>query len=236
MSGPALGVREPSERYFGQSQAPLLWGFGLLATAQGGVDSLRKLVMSMALQGRLVMPDHDEESANLLLDRIREARKASGPRRSISIAIPTAEQCRFALPIGWCWARLDQVANMRLGKMLDKAKNTGTSRPYLRNTNVQWHRFELDDIKNIRLEARELEEYRLVAGDLLVCEGGEPGRCAIWRNADLEMYFQKALHRVRPLGGVAPEFIQLCLTHDAAFGVLAATSPVPRLSTSPGRN
>ena len=110
---------------------------------------------------------------------------------------------------------------MRLGKMLDKAKNTGTPRPYLRNTNVQWHRFELDDINDIRLDAHELEEYRLVPGDLLVCEGGEPGRCAVWRGHGREMYFQKALHRIRALGGVLPEFIELCLTHDAVTGSLA---------------
>lgn len=61
-----------------------------------------------------------------------------------------------------------------------------------------------------------------MTGDLLVCEGGEPGRCAVWRGRDREMYFQKALHRIRPLGGVLPEFIALCLTHDAATGVLAS--------------
>ena len=216
-----LRVAEPSAKYIVEREVPLIRGFELMATAQGGVDDLRKLVLSLAVQGRLVRPEHAEESANLLLDRIQETRKASTPRRSASTAVPTAEQRRFALPSDWCWARLDQVANMRLGKMLDKAKNTGMFRPYLRNTNVQWHRFELDDIKDIRLEAHELEEYRLVTGDLLVCEGGEPGRCAIWRGHDREMYFQKALHRIRPLGGVFPEFIQLCLTHDAASGALA---------------
>ena len=217
-----LRAAEPSATYIVEREVALIHGFELLATAQGGVDTLRKLVLSLAVQGRLVRPEPAAESVSLLLDRIREARKTSNPRRSAFVAVPTAEQCRFALPSDWCWVRLDQVANMRLGKMLDKAKNTGTFRPYLRNTNVQWHRFELNDIKDIRLEAHELEEYRLVTGDLLVCEGGEPGRCAIWRGHDREMYFQKALHRIRPLGGVLPEFIQLCLTHDAATGVLAS--------------
>lgn len=141
-------VEEPSAKYAVQREAALDRGLELLATAPGGADSLRKLVWSMAVQGRLVRPEPSTESASLLLHRIREHRKAPAPgaRRSASAAVPTPEQCRFALPSDWCWARLDQVANMRLGKMLDKAKNTGTLRPYLRNTNVQWHRFELDDI------------------------------------------------------------------------------------------
>jgi len=104
--------------------------------------------------------------------------------------------------------------------MLDKAKNAGKPRPYIRNTNVQWGRFELDDLKLMRMEDSELAEFRLERGDLLTCEGGEAGRCAIW-NDDREMYFQKALHRVRPLRGVSAEFIALALECDAKSGRLA---------------
>lgn len=106
--------------------------------------------------------------------------------------------------------------------MLDKAKNRGLPRPYLRNTNVQWRRFELDDVKVMNLEQSELAEFRLVAGDLLICEGGEPGRCAIWRDCEREMYFQKALHRVRPRAGVSAEYIAIALESDAMSGALSA--------------
>jgi len=82
---------------------------------------------------------------------------------------------------------------MRLGKMLDKAKNTGQLRPYQRNTNVQWQRFDLSDLKEMRLEDNELDEYEVLPGDLLVCEGGEPGRCAIWNGEIEKIHFQKAL-------------------------------------------
>ncbi|MBL0710160.1 MAG: restriction endonuclease subunit S [Colwellia sp.] len=104
--------------------------------------------------------------------------------------------------------------------MLDKAKNTGNPLPYLRNTNVQWHRFELDDIKQMRIENNEKDEFRLEKGDLLICEGGEPGRCAIWQNNTSEMYFQKALHRARTLGTVLPEYLLQVLTIDAKNGTL----------------
>ncbi len=63
--------------------------------------------------------------------------------------------------------------------MLDKAKNKGMAKPYLRNTNVQWHRFEIEDIKLMKFEESKLNEFRVYPNDLLICEGGEPGRCAI---------------------------------------------------------
>ena len=104
--------------------------------------------------------------------------------------------------------------------MLDAAKNTGTAYPYLRNTNLQWRRFDLSDIKEIHLEPYELGEYRLLPGDLLICEGGEPGRCAIWLDSDTEMYFQKALHRVRPFGGVSSEYLAITFEADVRAGRL----------------
>jgi hypothetical protein len=92
------------------------------------------------------------------------------------------------------------VAKMR-ELVLDQRGNRGDLKPYLRNTNVQWMRFQLDDIKELRLAPEELEEFRLQPNDFLICEGGEPGRCAIWRDSHQEMYFQKAIHRVRPRKG-----------------------------------
>ena len=83
-------------------------------------------------------------------------------------------------------------------------------------------RFELDDLKEMRVEKREEGELRLRKGDLLICEGGEPGRCAIWEDQVEEMYFQKALHRVRPCSAILSEFLALHLQLDCQNGVLAA--------------
>ena len=106
--------------------------------------------------------------------------------------------------------------------MLDAQKNQGASKPYLRNTNVQWMRLILDNVKEMRIEAREEEELRLKHGDLLICEGGEPGRCAIWRDDVPEMYFQKALHRIRPCNAILSEFLALNLQIDCKNEVLSA--------------
>jgi type I restriction enzyme S subunit len=81
--------------------------------------------------------------------------------------------------------------------MLDKAKNKGTPRPYLRNINVRWFDFDLSDLLEMPFEDEELPEFSLRSGDVLICEGGEPGRAAVWDERASGVYFQKAIHRVR---------------------------------------
>ena len=93
----------------------------------------------------------------------------------------------------WQQRRLADVAEARLGKMLDQAKNFGEPTPYLRNVNVRWFAFDLSDIQLMRLAPEERSELDVCNGDLLVCEGGEPGRCAVWRDPDSNITFQKAL-------------------------------------------
>ena len=93
--------------------------------------------------------------------------------------------------------RLGEHVEACLGKMLDAQKNKGTPQPYLGNSNVRWGQFDLTDLAEMRFEPHEEERYSLLPGDLVVCEGGEPGRCAIW-TGPAGMKVQKALHRIRP--------------------------------------
>ena len=97
---------------------------------------------------------------------------------------------------GWQRKTVSDIAVHSLGKMLDKAKNKGEPRPYLRNLNVRWFDFDLSDVLEMRFLPEEVNKYTAVKGDVLICEGGYPGRAAIWEQ-DEPIYFQKALHRVR---------------------------------------
>ncbi|MGY1681987.1 hypothetical protein [Geodermatophilus sp. SYSU D01176] len=124
------------------------------------------------------------------------------------------------LPESWSWVPLAAVAESVLGKMLDKAKNKGESLAYLRNVNVRWRGFDLSDLKEMRFEAHEADRYGLVSGDVLVCEGGEPGRAAVWRETASNMRFQKALHRVRCDGALLPDWLVLVLQMHAQTGRL----------------
>ena len=113
------------------------------------------------------------------------------------------------------------VAVTRLGKMLDKAKNKGTPRRYLRNINVRWFDFDLSDLLEMRFEDSELSEFTLQFGDVLICEGGEPGRAAVWDGREDDIYFQKAIHRVRFLTIVDSGFFVKALRASADDGRLA---------------
>jgi type I restriction enzyme S subunit len=175
-------------------------------------SDLRKSILTLAVQGKLVPQDPNDEPAQETLRR--------GDVDLNRWAVPPDDE-RQTVPDSWTWLRFAGVGEQRLGKMLDAQKNRGELKPYLRNTNVQWMRFELDDIKDMRVEQREVEELRLKAGDLLICEGGEPGRCAIWRDEVGAMYFQKAIHRVRPCEAVVSEYLAMNLQIDCANGVLA---------------
>lgn len=97
----------------------------------------------------------------------------------------------------WPKVRLGDHVDSCLGKMLDKEKNRGEFFPYLGNKNVRWGSFDTDDLAQMRFEEHEHERYGLKYGDLVVCEGGEPGRCAIWKEKMPGMKIQKALHRIR---------------------------------------
>lgn len=93
-------------------------------------------------------------------------------------------------------ATIKSIAETRLGKMLDKEKNTGKARKYLRNINVRWFDFDLSDLLEMRIEDNEIDKYSIKKSDLVMCEGGEPGRCAVWKK-DQTIFYQKALHRIR---------------------------------------
>jgi type I restriction enzyme S subunit len=120
----------------------------------------------------------------------------------------------------WRTKVLSEIADSRLGKMLDQGKNTGQLTPYLRNVNVRWFSFDLEDIQEIRLADKEIIDLDVRFGDLLVCEGGEPGRCAVWRGEDSKYTFQKALHRVRTSKYLLADYLSFCLSNSANNGKL----------------
>lgn len=120
----------------------------------------------------------------------------------------------------WKPVKLHDVADLRLGKMLDQAKNIGEPSRYLRNINVRWFSFELGSLLFIRISKEERESLSLKNGDLLVCEGGEPGRCAVWLKDDSDIVFQKALHRIRPKKDVLSHWLSFKIKTDADSGQL----------------
>ena len=121
-----------------------------------------------------------------------------------------ADEVPFEIPESWEWVTLKMIAITKLGKTLDKTKNQGDYKPYLCSINVYWNGIDLTTVKEARFEENEISKYELKKGDLLICEGGDVGRSAIWEN-DQEMYYQNALHRVRFYGGINPYYFRLLM-------------------------
>lgn len=173
--------------------------------------------------------DKPLETADTLLKRIQQERaqryqqqlaewEASGkqgskPKAPKSLSPLTAEELAELpeLPEGWGWFSIGNICQEAvLGKMLDKEKNKGELKSYLRNINVRWSKFALDDLLEMRFEDFELTRYGLEDHDLVVCEGGEPGRCAVWRKEfGSGMQIQKALHRIRFTSSMNSSFVQM---------------------------
>jgi type I restriction enzyme S subunit len=97
--------------------------------------------------------------------------------------------------------------------MLDQNKNKGELLPYLANVNVRWGEFSMDGLRTMRFEPKERDRYGLKFGDIVMCEGGEPGRCAIWKNQVPGMMIQKALHRIRPSEVLDYRFLHYSFLH-----------------------
>jgi len=124
--------------------------------------------------------------------------------------------------VTWPVLPLGDVAETALGKMLDKGKPNGLPRvPYLRNINVQWGRINTNDLLTMELADVDRDRFAVREGDLLVCEGGEIGRSAIWHGRADYLAYQKALHRVRPGDRLDVSFLRYLLEYHAQTGALA---------------
>jgi type I restriction enzyme S subunit len=131
-----------------------------IADAPDAIARLRRFILDLAVRGKLVPQDANDDPAASALRRIKARSSADGA---------------FPLPATWAWIDVSTVADARLGKMLDKAKNKGLPHPYLRNINVRWFDFDLSDLLEMPFEDSELSEFMLRRGDVLICEGGSWG-------------------------------------------------------------
>lgn len=124
------------------------------------------------------------------------------------------------IPDDWGVSTVGGEFAVQLGKMLDVEKNVGMLKPFVGNKAVQWGRVDIRDLGQVRLSQADVLRYRLRRGDLLVCEGGEVGRAAIWQEPISECYYQKALHRLRPTRGYNVRLMLRVLQRASAIGLL----------------
>ncbi len=120
------------------------------------------------------------------------------------------------IPETWSVIYYEKAVDSRLGKMLDRSKNSGLSISYLGNINVRWFVFDLSNLQQILALGKEIADLSVKRGDVLICEGGEPGRAAIWTDeSERTIIYQKALHRARVSKHLMPEWLVFNLKNDA---------------------
>lgn len=119
----------------------------------------------------------------------------------------------------WDIKKLGDLCISDLGKTLNKSKDTGNSLPYLCSINIQWNYIDLSVKKEALFEENEINKYSVFKGDLLVCEGGDIGRAAIWKE-DYSMLYQNALHRIRFDKNIIAEYVLYFLWRLKQKGIL----------------
>lgn len=165
---------------------------------------------------------HSKNAKTVRSEQIRLLKKAKKPALVVASEIDE-EEIPFEIPENWCWCRFGDICIAQLGKTLDKVKNKGDEVPYLCSINVNWGKIDLEKVKTLKLEESEKQKYLLEKGDLLICEGGDVGRSAIW-NLDEIMYYQNALHRVRFFLNLNQKYFYYVLFQYKNLGFLDAVS------------
>ena len=183
-------------------------------------EQLKVSLYLLLFSGKLTEQLADDGTTKELLKRIEKKHPASKKAVRIiknesgdyyEVAGPKetciTDELLFDIPDNWAWVHLNEIAISGLGKTLNKSKDTGDIKQYLCSINVYWDGIHLDEIKEAKFSESDIEKYKLMKGDLLICEGGDAGRTAIWEYEN-EMYYQNALHRVRFWEGIDPYYFR----------------------------
>ena len=183
----------------------------------GLVNGATRQKLTQATMRKMLIPDLSKEQQLDIVNQLNRIVEIRNLRLKEIQKLDELIKARFVELFGdvvlndkhWETQEFSKVTDSRLGKMLDAKRQTGQSSfPYLANANVQWFRFEVDCLNEMDFNEAEQKEFALEEGDLLVCEGGEIGRCAIWHNQVQPCFFQKALHRVRcKQGTILPDYL-----------------------------
>ncbi|MBI3145537.1 MAG: restriction endonuclease subunit S, partial [Pseudogulbenkiania sp.] len=180
--------------------------FDTLFSTVDSINQLKQTLLQLAVMGKLVPQDPNDEPASVLLQKIAAEKEALVKSGKIKKPKPLPEigeeEKPFELPVGWEWSQFEQVVSITGGITLGRklAGRTLALYPYLRVANVQRGYLNLDEIKSIEIPIDEVDKYRLQQGDLLITEGGDwdkVGRTAIWRDEIAICLHQNHVFRAR---------------------------------------
>ena len=191
-------------------------------------QQLKNSILQMAVQGKLVPQDPNDEPASVLLEKIRKEKeqlikegkikKEKNPSYIFRGAdnlpyekvgknetVCIADEVPFDIPDSWEWVRLGEIYQHNTGKALNASNRSGELLTYITTSNLYWNRFEIDSLREMYFSESEIERCTVTKGDLLVCEGGDIGRAAIWLY-DTDIRIQNHIHRLRSYSEICTEY------------------------------
>jgi len=183
--------------------------FDAAFAAPDGIKKLRELILTLAMQGKLIPQDPNDLPASQLMKEIEAEKKRLVKEGKIEVpkSLSTVKriEAQYALPKTWKWVRFGDIAQHNSGKTLDKGRNTGQLHDYITTSNLYWGHFRLENVRQMLIRKEELERCTARRNDLLICEGGEAGRAAVW-DYETDICFQNHIHRARFYGNINPYF------------------------------
>ena len=161
---------------------------------------IKEKILQMAIQGKLVEQRPEEGTAEDLYQQIQEEKtnliKEGKLKKEKPLAPIEDDEIPFDIPDSWRWVRIGDLYKHNTGKALNSSNIEGKKLPYITTSNLYWNRFELNNLKKMFFKESEIEKCSVQKGDLLVCEGGDIGRAAIW-NFDYQVCIQNHIHKLR---------------------------------------
>lgn len=172
-------------------------------------QDLKNSILQLAIKGKLVEQRAEEGTGEELFKQIQAEKKKLIKEGKIKKEKPlpeiTEDEIPFEIPESWKWVYIGDLFQHNTGKALNSSDKSGEPYEYITTSNLYWNSFELDNLKTMLFTESELEKCSVKKGDLLVLEGGDIGRAAIWKY-DFPMRIQNHIHRLRPFGDVSIEF------------------------------
>ena len=167
-------------------------------------------ILQLAIQGKLVEQRTEEGTAEKLYKQIQAEKQALIKAGKIKKEKPlpeiTEEEIPFEIPESWKWVYIGDIFLHNTGKAQNASgSSSGTIRKFITTSNLYWNCFDFSKVKEMPFTEQEIERCSAKKGDLLVCEGGDCGRTAIW-TYDEEVCIQNHVHRLRPYALLSIEY------------------------------